>query len=181
MKPTWESNGGKDFQQTKSYANHKRLCAHEFTVRHAEGRLFMVRESVLSSDDRSKLHYSPLTIAQKISKKHRVCHHLSKSTSQDHDNSYNEGIDMDKHRTKYEFEQYPTLADLCTMACQMHDAYPEASRLDMNTTDIRTAYNQEILSYGKCLFMVTRLDPIDRPSEPMAAISLVGVFGDKDA
>jgi hypothetical protein len=39
MKSTWHLNGGKDFQQTKSYASHKRLCAHEFTVRHAEGRL----------------------------------------------------------------------------------------------------------------------------------------------
>jgi hypothetical protein len=181
MKSTWQPNGGIAFQQTKSYASHKRLCAHEFTVRHAEGRLFMIRESILTPEDRSKLHYSPLTIAQKLDKKHRVCHHLSKSTDNKVDNSYNEGIDMDKHRTKYEFEQYPTLADLCTMACQMHDVYPEATRLDMNTTDIRTAYNQEILAYGKCLYMVTRLDSIEHPTEPMVAISLVGVFGDKVA
>jgi hypothetical protein len=88
---------------------------------------------------------------------------------------------MEKHRTKYQFEQYPTLADLCTMACRMHDAIPEATWLDMNTTDIRTAYNQKILSCGKCLYIVTRLESTDRPSEPMAAILSVGVFGDKVA
>jgi hypothetical protein len=64
------------------------------------------------------------------------------------------------------------------MACRIHDAYPEATRLDMNTTDIQTAYNQEILAYGKCLYMITRLDSMEHPIEPMAAIWLVGVFGD---
>jgi hypothetical protein len=101
MKSTWHLNEGKGFQQTKSYASHKRRCGHELTVRHAEGCLFMICESILSPEDRNKLHYSLLTIAQKLDKKHRVCHHLSKSTDNAHDNSYNEGIGMDKYRTKY--------------------------------------------------------------------------------
>jgi hypothetical protein len=125
MKPGWQSNGGVTFQQTKGYQNHRIICAHEFAARHNEGRLFVIRASKLSEENRHKLHISPLKIAENQGKKPRVCHHLSKSFALDKDNSYNQGIHMDNHRVEYPCNTLPTIQTLCTMMGRMRDAYPE--------------------------------------------------------
>jgi hypothetical protein len=179
MKPGWNPNGGIGFKQTPSYAVHRRLCAHEITTRHMEGRSIVIRESILPPQVLATSHYSPLTIATKLNKKHRVCHHLSKSFSSTMDNSYNTGVDMDKHRQVYPYDKLPTLTDLCELFAQTRDIYPTAGRLDGGASDVRSAYNQFILQTDKCLLKVTRVESLDEPNTPLLVISLVGVFGDK--
>jgi hypothetical protein len=78
MKSDWKPNGGIGIKQTKGYESHRRLCAHEFTTRHNEGRLFVLREYTIIPENMACLHLSPLTFAEKRDKKPRVCHHLSK-------------------------------------------------------------------------------------------------------
>jgi hypothetical protein len=177
MKSDWKPNGGVGFKQTKGYETHRRICAHEFATRHNEGRLFIIRESDINAEDLASLHLSPLTIAEKRGKKPRVCHHLSKSTDPEVDNSYNFGVNIKNHRCVYECDILPSITSLCTMMGRMRDAYPQLDRLDMATVDVRTAYNQFLLQVGKAKYMVTKLSCPSQPDIPLLVISLVGVFG----
>ena len=137
--------------------------------------------SILSPQVLATLHYSPLTIATKLNKKHRVFHHLSKFFSPNKDNSYNTGMNMDTHRKVYPYDKFPTLTDLCELFAQARDFYPRAGRLDGGASDVRSAYNQFILQTDKCLLKVTRVESLDEPNTPLLVISLVGVFGDQGA
>ena len=80
---------------------------------------------------------------------------------------------MENHRVEYPCDPLPTICTLCTMMGRMRDAYPEIGRLDMDTVDVCTAYNQYLLQVGKAVLLTPA-----HPTEPVIAISIVGVFGD---
>ena len=175
MLPSFKPNGGKNFTQSQKYETHTILCAHEIATRQEEGRMVVVRESMILN--KSELHYSRLTTATKFQSTDRMCFDLTSAIGGGM--SFNDNIDEISHLMKYPRDILPTLSKICEFLCDMKDRFPDCGYLDGSTVDIRTAYNQYTIRASKSKLLATRFVSPSQPNVSLIAFPVTGVFGEK--
>ena len=156
MKPEWKVNGFKGVLNGKDSELYTSIAQHAAAKLHNDGRIVLLRLKSMADSFLTQLNGIPTVMAHNENKIPRVCHHLSKGTKANP--SYNDMIDFEAHLRTYPRAPLITLGTLADAAHAMREDHPDCEYLHAAIMDVRTAYQQFLVSYDKFVLIWNKFD-----------------------
>ena len=186
VKDSFVPNGGKGFQQSKSYKEYASICHKQLFDLAGRGLALIVPWSEVPDDFKRVTHVNPVQMAASSNPngEGRCCINLSYQTPGPRHSlvaklqSLNEANDEEASDALYPPTTLPNIRDICEMACQARDRFEGREKLVAATIDIEKAYRQFQVSPEAVLH---RAIIVYVAGVPLVVYTLCGWFGDRKA
>ena len=187
VKGSFVPNGGKGFQQSKSYKEYAPVCHKQLFELAGRGLAIIVPWSEIPEDLQRRTHVNPVQMAASSNPngEGRCCINLSYRTPAGPRHrreaklqSLNEANDGEASDALYPPTVLPNIRDVCEMACQARERFEGREKLAAATIDIEKAYRQFQVSPEAVLH---RAIIIYVSGVPLVVYTLCGWFGDRKA
>ena len=177
FQPNGGNHGKRRIVNNPAYHAARHVIEDNYVKLWRQRRAIIIREPMMTPADLARLHLHTIFAVPNPGKLCRIVVHMSKGTRSSP--SYNESVDMERHKRLYPRDPLPKLSTYADWLHKFKEKFPNAGFLHAAVVDAKSAFQQFPLSSEKFQLVWMRLQ-VKRGAEWIHLLvgHVVGTFGD---